>query len=843
MEPPSLLLLAPLSGPLLPIEQVPDPVFSQKMVGDGVSIDPITDRLLSPCDGRVVQIHSAGHAITLAPLPGLEVLIHIGLDTVTLKGEGFRPGVRVGQAVTAGQTLIEFDADYVATHARSLLTEIVVTTSERVAKLRACTGFVTAGQDVVLELTLAAEAGRAAARPPAGPAATSAPIRVPNQTGLHARPAAVLASHAKAFQSEIRIHRGDQQANAKSVVAIMGLEVDSGDSVLLSARGPDAGEAVAALARLLQEGLGEEGAARAPARPAPAPSLPRSSNPNRLVGVAASPGLAVGQTFRLRPDSEVRVKEGSGDPHQERRALDAALEQAKGQLEALRARLAAEADAGKAGIFAAHRELLEDPDLLEVAVNGIEEGKSAAFAWQQAFTGHAARLAGLRSELLAGRANDVRDVGRRVLRLLAGVEPSAPAYPANTILLAEDLTPSDTATLDRSRVLGFGTVSGGASSHVAILARSLGIPALAGLDASALEVPDGTPAILDGGQGVLRLNPLSEEVSAIRQRQGRQAAREKAALAAAHEPAVTTDGHRVEVAANIAGLAEAEQAVALGAEAVGLLRSEFLFLDRSAAPSEEEQFQAYRGIAKALGPQRPLIVRTLDVGGDKPLAYLPIPREANPFLGERGIRLMRDRPEILRVQARAILRAAAEGAVRIMFPMIATLAEVRAAKELLEEERKALGAGKIPVGIMVEVASAALLAEHFAREVDFFSIGTNDLTQYTLAMDRGHPKLAPQMDGLDPSVLRLIDMTVRAAHAQGKWVGICGGIASDAQAVPLLVGLGVDELSVSVPTVPAIKARVRRLSLAECRTLAGRALAAASAAEVRALSPDPDRDS
>jgi phosphoenolpyruvate-protein phosphotransferase len=810
------------------------------MVGDGVSIDPVTDRLCSPCDGKVVQIHSAGHAITLAPLPGLEVLIHIGLDTVTLKGQGFRPRVKAGQAITAGQTLIEFDADFVATHARSLLTEIVVTTSDRVARMRACTGYVTAGQDVVLEVTLAAE-GAAATQAPAGPAATSAPIRVPHPTGLHARPAAVLASRAKTFQSEIRIHRGDQEANAKSVVAIMGLEVDKGDSVLISARGPDAGEAVAALARLLQGGLGEEGPA--PARPAPAPSLPRSSDPNHLVGVAASPGLAVGQTFQLRSESEVRVKEGGGDPHQERRALESALEQAKGQLEALRARLAAEADPGKAAIFSAHRELLEDPDLLEVAEKGIEEGKSAAFAWQRAFTGHAARLAGLRSELLAGRANDVKDVGRRVLRLLAGVETAAPAYPANAILLAEDLTPSDTATFDRSKVLGFGTVSGGASSHVAILARSLGIPALAGLDASALEVPDGTPAILDGGQGVLRLNPPANEVSAIRERQGRRAAREKTDLAAAHEPAVTTDGHRVEVAANIAGLAEAEQAVALGAEAVGLLRSEFLFLDRSAAPSEEEQFQAYRGIARALGAKRPLIVRTLDVGGDKPLTYLPIPREANPFLGERGIRLMRDRPEILRAQARAILRAGAEGAVRIMFPMIATVPEVQAARELLEEERKALGVGKIPVGIMVEVASAALLAEHFAREVDFFSIGTNDLTQYTLAMDRGHPKLAPQVDGLDPAVLRLIDMTVRAAHAQGKWVGICGGIASDAQAVPLLVGLGVDELSVSVPTIPAIKARVRRLSLAQCRTLAGQALAAASAAEVRALSPDPDRDS
>ncbi|MGB4948249.1 MAG: phosphoenolpyruvate--protein phosphotransferase, partial [Candidatus Competibacter denitrificans] len=290
---------------------------------------------------------------------------------------------------------------------------------------------------------------------------------------------------------------------------------------------------------------------------------------------------------------------------------------------------------------------------------------------------------------------------------------------------------------------------------------------------------------------------------------------------------------RMEVVGNIGGLAEAEQIAGLGGEGVGLLRSEFVFLERSSAPSEDEQFEIYKAIVEALGPDRPLIIRTLDVGGDKPLVYLPIPKEENPFLGERGLRIGLDRPEILRLQLRAILRTAAYGKVRVMFPMVGLLSELRDAKAMLEEERQRLNAAPIETGIMVEIPAAAIMAAQFAREVDFFSIGTNDLTQYTLAMDRGHPKLAPKVDGLNPSILRLIAWTVKAAHDEGKWVGVCGGIASDPQAVPLLIGLGVDELSVSLPTIPSIKAQIRTLWLHECQELAQRALALETAAEVR----------
>jgi phosphocarrier protein FPr len=396
-------------------------------------------------------------------------------------------------------------------------------------------------------------------------------------------------------------------------------------------------------------------------------------------------------------------------------------------------------------------------------------------------------------------------------------------------------------SLDPTKVVGFCTTAGGASSHVAILARALDIPAVAGIDPRVLDIADGTRVILDGANGTLRINVTEEQVDRIRRRQAKHLERRAVELAHADERADTTDGHHMEVVANIGGLDDALAAMDKGAEGVGLLRSEFAFLERRSAPSEDEQASIYTEIARALRPGQPLVIRTLDVGGDKPLPYLPIAQEENPFLGMRGIRVGLDRPEILRTQVRAILRSVDAGAkINVMFPMIATIEDFRLAKAIFEEERVALGVEPVPVGIMVEVPSVAVMAAQFAAEVDFFSVGTNDLTQYTLAMDRGHPRLAPQVDGLNPAVLGLIGQAVTAAHAAGKWVGVCGGVASDPQAVPLLVGLGVDELSVSVPAIPAVKAQIRSLSLTDCQELAARSLTQDSAASVRALVPTDD---
>jgi phosphocarrier protein FPr len=836
-----LVLKAPLSGQLVPIERVPDPVFSQKMVGDGIALDPISESLLAPCDGQVVMLHPAGHALTLVTAEGIEVLMHIGLDTINLKGEGFSPRVGNGDNVQTGAPLIDFDADFVATHARSLLSMIVVANPERVACFDRGSGIVTAGQGVILELILTGEAEGAALS--MGAPIISEAIQVANTAGLHARPSAVLANLAKKYKSDIWVQRGDARANAKSITGLMDLDVRYNDKINLAAQGPDARDAIEALVPLILSGLGEEGTpAPAPAsrvvsettKPAP---VERSDDPNLLLGVTASPGLAVGTLFQVR-HRDLDVPETAEDSQAEVLRLEEALNKARRQLEAMQVQLHGQADANKAAIFAAHQEVLDDPEIRDTVRSAILKGKSAAFAWQRTIQAQAQRLGKMHNALLAARAADLRDVGRRVLQNLTGTGPRTIEVPADTILVAEELTPSDTANLDRSRVLGFCTTLGSATSHVAIIARSLDIPAVAGMEPRALEIPDGTPAILDGTRGVLRLNPSVEEMARLRERRKRLANKKKADLENAPLPATTTDGHRMEVVANIGGLADAKSAMALGGEGVGLLRTEFLFLDRESAPSEEEQVEVYSEIARTLG-DRPLVIRTLDVGGDKPLPYLPMAKEENPMLGERGVRIGLNRPEVLRTQMRAILRSAGAGRLLIMFPMVATLTEWRMARAMFDEECIRLGTAPIPVGIMIEIPAAAVMAEQFAREVDFFSVGTNDLTQYTLAMDRGHPKLASQMDGLNPGVLQLIAHAVKGAHQHGRWVGVCGGTAGDPQAVPILIGLGVSELSVSVPAIPAIKAQIRALSLADCQELARQALTRDTAAEVRALVPDP----
>ena len=872
-HPATLTLVAPLSGVVVPLDSVPDEVFAKRLAGDGISIDPLDNRVVAPCDARITMVHRASHALTLAAAD-FEIMIHVGLDTVALKGEGFKAHVKAGDEVRAGDLMISFDGDLVARRARSLLTQILIANMDLVATIESGSGKVTAGHDVVMQVwrvTGEPELTPAPSAPASGSGATvvgpgqetiparetvvSEPVVVTSASGLHARPAAALATEARRFTSDLRIVKAGQEANLRSVVSIMALEVGEGDTVTVEGRGDDAADAVSAIAAALGsahltrevEAISATVAAGRPAAGTAKPSSPASAtrraqpapsavhpDDGSLRGMPASPGVAIGQIFQLRHDDSV-PEERAADPNHERRALDAAIAAAHVQLEALQARLTAEADADKAAIFGAHQELLEDPELLDQAASAIRGGATAAYAWRQAYMGQAERLAALRNPLLAGRATDLRDIGRRVLHLLIGHDGAPHDLPPDAIVVAEDLAPSDAASLDRSRLRGFCTTMGSATSHVAILARGLGIPAVAGIDPRVLDIPPGTRAVLDGDAGTLRASPTAEEEAEATRRRGEAERRRTGELAVAANPAITRDGHRVEVVGNIGGLEEAKRIVEVGGEGVGLLRTEFLFMERRSAPDESEQAAAYEAIARTLGPERILVIRTLDVGGDKPLPYLPIGTEANPFLGERGIRLTLNRPELFQAQVRAILRASRSGRVAVMFPMISTLAEWRAGRELVEREREALGLPPVQIGIMVETASAALLAEHFARDADFFSIGTNDLTQYTLAMDRSNAKLGPQLDALHPAVLQLIERTVAGAHAHGRWVGVCGALAGDLAAVPVLIGLGVDELSADVPIIPAVKARVRALSIDECRTTAREAVAAGSAQDVRRL--------
>ena len=839
-----LTLLAPLSGKLVPIEESPDPVFAQKMVGDGVAIDPTASTVVAPCAGTISQVMDSMHAVAVKADNGIEILVHVGIDTVMLKGEGFDCKVSMGDKVEAGQTLIEFDAELVGSRAPSLQTAIMVTTGETVTPATAGTQLV-AGEDVAFiigEGAVPAKAeARAAVENTCESITVSEEIVVRNPQGLHARPTAQLIQIARQFNSVVELLNLDNDKNcqANSLTAIMSLQTQLGTQLKITAKGPDAKDALKAVVQGFNDGLGEKVAevAEAPVEEEEeAPLLGLAvTDENALPGVKAAPGMAIGQL--LHQTSELpEYPEHAVNGTEEHKLLESGIEKARKGLTQLIEKMTADGMGSHAEVFEAHQEMLEDPALQDSARKHIDAGKSAAWAWHAAYIAEAEELSKLDNAMLAARAADVQDIGLRVLREMLGIETSAANMPKNTLLVLTDITPSEVVTLDPDRVVGIITIDGGATSHAAILAGSLGLPYLVNVPAVIRESENGTSAILDAGKAKLRLNPTAEEMKECEEKRKAAALAREEALKVTQEPAITKDGHRVEIAANIGSQEDAEKAVELGAEAVGLLRSEFLYMERVNEPSEAEQQAVYEGILGAMGKERPVIIRTLDVGGDKPLAYLPLPKEENPFLGERGVRIGINRPSILRKQVRAILKAAHAGSVRIMFPMISSLDEFRAVKKLVQEEQEKLGVTNVEIGIMIEVPSAALLADQFAKEVDFFSIGTNDLTQYALAVDRGHPRLAARVDGLHPAVLRLIDMTVKAADREGKWTGICGSLASDPAAVPVLTGLGVQELSVSVPALPIVKAKVRDLNFTECQEMAQKALTLDSAEAVRKLS-------
>jgi phosphocarrier protein FPr len=669
----------------------------------------------------------------------------------------------------------------------------------------------------------------------AGDFGRSVPATVAGAHGLHARPATAFVEIAKGFTADVSVRHGAKRANGKSLAALLSLGVKTHGEVMISAQGPDAEAALAALKRAIEEVEEEEIVVAGPTHG----WSPRSVA-STIPGLAASPGLAIGPVRLLRRCRMI-VERSAKDPAREHERLREAIATARAELHELYQDVKEKSGKAGAAIFLAHAEFLADPDLIAPAEKHIAAGESAGWAWQQTIEAAVESLQRVDDPLLAGRATDLRDVGTRVLRRLAGtVEVTEVAEEAShlsrepVILLAEDLTPSDAASLDPAHVLGFCTAGGGPTSHAAIIARSLGIPAVVGVGPAATHQPEGATAVLDGDNGVLYIDPSEEDVRAAREAQSSLANLRDAEHRTRYEPAITTDGVRIEVVANTGLAKEAVHAVKAGGEGIGLMRSEFLFLERDTPPSEDEQYEAYKLAVDALHGL-PLIVRTLDIGGDKAVPYLDMPAEENPFLGVRGIRLCFAYPELFRTQLRAIFRAAAHGPVKIMYPMIATVADLRDAQAITESVRQELGAERLEAGIMIEVPSAVIMAPELAAHADFFSIGTNDLTQYVLAMDRGHPQLARQADGLHPAVLRMIDQTVRAAAGRDTWVGVCGGVAGDPLGAVILIGLGVTELSVSIPSIAAIKARVRSVSMKDAQSLARRALACDSADTVRDL--------
>jgi phosphocarrier protein FPr len=660
-------------------------------------------------------------------------------------------------------------------------------------------------------------------------------LEIRNPLGLHARPAARFVQTAAGFDAEVQVTNAARRrgpASGRSLNGLATLGIRQGDEILVSARGTQAEAVLDALAELARRDFDDAPVSATPPVPSAPPVGPAPDG--GLSGLPGAPGIVSGAARRLRaPEPEIPAG-SSGDPEQEWAALQEALERVGTEIRATRDSVAARAGEYSAAIFDAHLLFLGDDALLAPARRAIfEEGKSAPGAWNEAAEAVAADYRSLDDEYLRARADDVEAVGRQVVAALTGAA-AGPSLAKPGIVVAADLTPADTAALDRELALGIATAAGSPTSHSAILARSLGIPAAVGVGDALLEVPEGTELLLDGDAGAVYVEPSDELVAEHARRRAERDEVAREARAHAAEEAVTRDGRRIEVVANIGSPDDVPAALANGAEGVGLLRTEFLFLERATMPSEDEQREAYSRIAEAL-EGRPLVLRTLDVGADKPLPYLPARPEANPFLGVRGIRLSLARPELLETQLRAVVRTAADHPLKVMFPMVSTLDEYRQARAALERLREELDVPEFEVGIMVEVPAAALAAEAFAPEVDFFSLGTNDLTQYTLAAERGNAAVAGLADGLHPSVLRLISLVAEAAARHERWVGVCGELASDPAAVPVLVGLGVTELSANAPAIPAVKQTVRGVDLDAARALADEALTVSAAAEVRAL--------
>ena len=833
-----LTLLAPLAGWSTPLDEAPDAVFAGRMLGDGLAIDPTGSTLYAPCDGELVAVPATRHAVTLRTARGAEILMHVGIDTVALGGEGFELHVRQGQQVRAGDRLLSFDIDLLARRAKSLLTPVIVLEGSGFTVGRRNQDREVNVGDVLMELVFEAQeqVGSVVAEPAASnsPAVVIRRLTVALEHGIHARPAALLANAVKGFTAEVLLRAHGKEASARSTIALMRLGVRKGDEVEIRASGADAAAALAAMeAALRSETGGAPGHPVVTAVETPVvEGVALSKESGLLRGVIASRGLAVGRTIQLaRPEISV-VETGAGIDHE-----NAEFERARS---VVRGHMKATAGSGSdtaREIIGAHLELLDDPELVTSARNAIANSKSAGFAWRQVIRATVTALRELGDARMAERVDDLLDLESQVLTALsgAGSPGTSRELPERSILLTRELLPSQLVGLDATRLAGICMAAGGPTSHVAILAAAMGIPVMVAMGPTLLALADATPVVLDAERGTLRVNPDIEQLSNAENELARRRERRAAEQAAAQREGRTSDGTRIEVLANIGSVAEAEAAVRNGAEGCGLLRTEFLFLERQLPPDESEQAEEYQRIATALAG-RPLTLRTLDIGGDKPIPYLPLPHEENPALGLRGVRTSLWRPDLLRVQLRAVLAIRPESQARVMLPMITDAAEIRTVRSMLDEERRGIGrTAPIEVGVMVETPAAALMADRIAAEADFLSIGTNDLTQYTLAMDRGHPELASRLDALHPAVLRLIARTAGAAISHGRRVAVCGGLASDPTAAPILIGLGVHELSVVPSVIPQLKALISGISLDACRELARQALELETAEAVRAL--------
>ena len=819
----AITLVSPLDGKIVPLENVPDPAFSQHLLGNGLAIFPGSETIFAPVDATVSTINPARHALVLKSGP-FELLIHVGLESVALHGEGFNLFVEKGQTVKAGQKLLSFDLNLLTQKAASPLVLLVITDP-------ADTPVTLLAEDTVKTGLPLFSASYAAAKPTtlfSDKKIESEPIVLANSNGLHARPASVLANLAAAYPYQIEICTRRQAADAKSIVSLMGLGLICGDEITIRVFGPpeQARPMLHTLQEAFQKGLGELNRPPLPAKKEP----PVPSQATFLTGLCACGGLACGPAYLLK-NNTLSFEENATNPQAEREALDHTLQTLTEQMEK---RIAAEKNAVSRDILNAHLLLLKDPLLADTTRQTIARGKTAAFAFNSAIRRSVDILKQTNNRFLMERIADLKDLRREVLSQLTGQQYRTLDIDPGSIILAEDLLPSDVSALPE-HTGGVLLANGSLTTHASILLRNRNIPTIVRAGQAVLSIAPKTTLLLDADNGKVLLYPsaaqLKEFTTQIHQ------LREKSRQEDAHaqEPAITQDGTRIYVQGNISDAQEARRAFQAGAEGFGLVRTEFLFQHRAFEPTEDEQQATYQAILEA-SPTAPVTFRTLDAGGDKPLPFIHIAPEENPIVGVRGVRVAKQNESFFRTQLRALLRTAPQQRVHIMLPMVSFTEEITYFKQLLQEEATALGVTHTAkLGIMIEVPAAALCAGQLAKQVDFFSIGTNDLAQYTLAIDRGHKELSPLADPLHPAVLKLIFQTCQGAELHHKPVAVCGAMAGEPAAIPLLIGLGVTSLAVSCGVIARTKALIRQLDRKTCLSVAQEALQLADVQAVRRL--------
>ncbi|HBR94170.1 MAG TPA: phosphoenolpyruvate--protein phosphotransferase [Opitutae bacterium] len=660
-------------------------------------------------------------------------------------------------------------------------------------------------------------------------------VQFTNPRGFHLRPASQLADATEQMDGKITLVVNGREADARSALKIVSLGITAGSRVEIRADSPYASDHLHRLSALMAlindepQEVAEDSNSGIDWTPA------SGDSENSISGTMAAPGIAVGPAFRWDHNRVASSERKRGDEASECAALEVAIEEAVSTLREL-----ADSDGMnkvQRNLFNAHVALVDDVEIKQDALRQVKAGVDALTAWNAVISDKVARLEALSDQHLAQRAIDLKDAGNRVSRILLGeVQDPLATFTAPVVLVAHDLEPSEAAQLSSDKVCGICLRAGSPNAHSAIVARSLGIPMVVAMGEALAPVVEGETVLLDASGARLFVQPSDEDLeSACKALKSMNAQRERA-WSQRYSPALTTDGHRVEVVANIAKVEEATSALKSGAEGVGLVRTEFLFLDREHAPSEEEQFECYKAMVQAL-EGLPMVLRTIDIGGDKPVDYLGLSEHDLSFLGLRGIRLGLARPDIIRTQLRAVYRAAAFGPIKLLFPMIATPNDFRRIRQIAESVRQEVDGPQLDLGVMIEVPAAVVMAPEIAKVADFFSVGTNDLTQYALAVDRTHPLLAKRADSLHPVVLRLISTATKAAHAEGKWVGVCGGLAADPLGAQILAGLGVDELSMPPALIPAVKEKIRKASLTDLQALATRAMAQDDAVAVRLIPP------